>query len=168
MDLWKNNLYILIKLTSILSVQIFPQCCHFGIDLRLIRIICFVLPFESQSTPDSTEGSIFFVRRLVLLVFCLLPHKAVFIMVRDANLSADDNHHIGHNLGVIHHYRLDSPVQHSDLQQSHLFSVLESVLQNKFFFIMSYLHMYIKQVLIYKRNSQKWQIHRKPIIPTSA
>ena len=134
MDFYGNGfvIYILIKLTSIFSMQIFPQCCHFGVDLRLIRIISFVLPFESQSTPDSTEGSIFLVRRLVFLVFCLLPHKAVLIMVGDSNLSADDNHHIGHDLGVVHHDRLYGTVQHSDFQQSHLFSVLESVLQEYF------------------------------------
>ncbi len=41
------------KLTSIFCVQIFPQCCHFGVNLRLVVIISFVLPLECEGSPDS-------------------------------------------------------------------------------------------------------------------
>ena len=112
-------------------MQILPQSCHLRVNLRLVWIIVLMLPLQSQSSSDSSQSSVFLVRSLVLLVLCLLPHQTVLVVVGDPYLGADDHHHVGHDLGVVHHDGLDSTVQHPHLQQSHLLPVLQRVLNNK-------------------------------------
>ena len=98
-----DGIKVLITLTPILCVQIFPQCCHFGVDLRLVRVIVLVLPLESERASDGAEGAVLLVGRLVLLVLRFLPHEAVLVVVSDPDLGADYHHHVGHDLGVVHH-----------------------------------------------------------------
>ena len=109
-------------------MQILPQSCHLGVDLRLVGVRVLVLPLESQGPPDSAQGPVLLVGGLVLLVLCLLPDQTVLVVIGDPNFGADDHHHVRHDLGVVHHDGLDGTVQHPDFEQPHLLSVLERVL----------------------------------------
>ena len=110
-------------------MQIFSQCCHLRVDLRLVCVIVLVLPLEGEGAAERAEGPVLLVGGLILLVLGLLPDEAVLVVVGDPDLGADDHHHVGHDLGVVNHDGLDGAVQHSHLQQPHLLSVLECVLE---------------------------------------
>ena len=65
----------------------------------------------------------------VLLLFLrLVPDERVLVVVGDPDLGADEHHQVVDRLRVVHHQRLDRPVQHPDLKEPHLPAVLQGVL----------------------------------------
>ncbi len=59
----------------------------------------------------------------------LVPDERVLVVIGDPDLGADEDHQVVHGLRVVDHQGLDGPVQHPDLQETHLASVLERVLK---------------------------------------
>lgn len=116
--------------TSIFGMEIFPEGGHLLIDHRLIGVGVFlVFPAQGESAP---QGAVLLIWcHVLLLLLHLLSHQAVFVSVGDADLGADDDHHVGDNLTVIDHYGFDGAVQHSDFEKSHLLPVLEGVLRGR-------------------------------------
>ncbi len=59
----------------------------------------------------------------------LVPDERVLVVIGDSDLGADEDHQVVHGLRVVDHQGLNGPVQHPDLEETHLASVLEGVLK---------------------------------------
>ncbi len=59
----------------------------------------------------------------------LVPDERVLVVIGDPDLGADEDHQVVHGLRVVDHQGFDRPIQHPDLEETHLASVLEGILE---------------------------------------
>ena len=109
-------------------MQVLSESGHLWVDHRFVWIrVLLVLSSKGECAP---QGAVLLVGgHVLLLLLHLLAHQAVLVVVGDPNLGADDHHHVGDDLAVVDHHRLDRSVQHANLQKAHLLAILEYILQ---------------------------------------
>ena len=109
-------------------MKVLSESGHLRIDHGFIWIR-MLLVLSSQSESASESAVLLVWGHILLLLLHLLAHQAVLVVVGDPDLGADDHHHVGDNLAVVHHHRLDRSIQHPNLQETHLLAILQHILQ---------------------------------------
>ena len=109
-------------------MKVLSEGGHLRIDHRLVRVrVLLVLSSESESASESAVLLVW--SHVLLLLLHLLSHQAVLVVVGDPDLGADDHHHVGDDLAVVNHHRLDCSIQHPNFEEAHLLAVLQHILQ---------------------------------------